>query len=517
MNLLKIFSNNRLSIPIILFIFSLSILSFNLEGQGIAIDEWFQHSHTMTMYDLLIQGKFSDNCITLLGECDTIDHINNCPGPIHRVATGGIARTLFIGLGDQFFSDNERKYYTSNELPCRPIHHDLVDRGINTPTQKELSAARFFVPIFSALSIIISFQIGKVLINKSVGLIFASVLLFHTLWFHFSRTLYYETFLGFFLLLTILLLIYSTHKNKINYKYFIFASIAFAFAINTKPTALELIPVILGIIFIHNAWNRQISWKLFHKKRIFYSLFLISIFFSISLLTLFSIFPYYWPDPIGQLSLQIDSLSSTPTVSLESNPLESLIPHVASVTIMPIIDSFYIIVSPNDLPESAEIGHTFSSLPLSLFFIIGIGTFFLRIKRKSITTTELVIFIWYVSTYVILSLLTATYNESRHFVPIIFTMILTMSYGLNIFFDGFTKKYIKKLFFSSVIVVHALTVLIHWELMYFKPDHIWILPENINLKLSFTDPIIISSSISFVIFFIYIIYSRKRYFQRKLE
>lgn len=72
MNILKNFSNTRISIPIILFIFSLCILSFNLEGQGIAIDEWFQHGHTMTMYDLLIQGKFNDNCITLLGECDTI-------------------------------------------------------------------------------------------------------------------------------------------------------------------------------------------------------------------------------------------------------------------------------------------------------------------------------------------------------------------------------------------------------------------------------------------------------------
>ena len=515
MNILKNFSNTRISIPIILFIFSLCILSFNLEGQGIAIDEWFQHGHTMTMYDLLIQGKFNDNCITLLGECDTIDHINNCPGPIHRVATGGTARAFFIGLGDQLFSDDERKYYTSNDLPCRPIHHDLVDRGVNTPTQKELSTARFFVPIFSALSIVISFQIGKVLFNKSVGITFASVLLFHTLWFHFSRTIYYETFLGFFLLLTILLLIHST-KNKINYKYFILASIAFAFAINTKPTALEFVPVIIGIIFIHNVWNEKISWKLFHKKRIFYSLFLILIFFSISLLALFSIFPYYWTDPIGQLLLQIDSLSTTPTVSLENDPIKSLVPHVASVTIMPIIDSLYIIFSPNEIPESAKIGHTFSSLPLSLFFIIGLGIFFLRIKRKSITTTELMVFIWYVSTYIILSLLTATYNESRHFVPIIFPMILTMSYGLNTFLEGFTKKYIKKLFFAFVILVHALTVLIHWELIYFKPEHIWILPENINLKSSFTDPILISSSILFVIFFIYMLYSKKKIFSKKI-
>ena len=210
-------------------------------------------------------------------------------------------------------------------------------------------------------------------------------------------------------------------------------------------------------------------------------------------------------------------MSTTPTVSLESNPLKFLIPNVASVTIMPIIDTFYMIFSPNEIPESAKIGHTFSSLPLSLFFIIGITTFFLRLKRKSITTTELVIFIWYVSTYIILSLLTATYNESRHFVPIIFPMILTMSYGLNIFFEGYTKKYIKKLFFSSIIIVHALTVLIHWELIYFKPDVVWILPENINLKLSFNDPIFISSSILFVMFFLYVLYSKKKYFQKKLE
>jgi len=93
-------------ISIIIFVASYSFLSFNLEGQGIDIDEWYHHGFAMTFFDLIKEGKFLDPCITLQGNCEKIDL--SCPGEIHRIGSGGIIKGIFVGLGDYLFSDSER-------------------------------------------------------------------------------------------------------------------------------------------------------------------------------------------------------------------------------------------------------------------------------------------------------------------------------------------------------------------------------------------------------------------------
>ena len=147
------------------------------------------------------------------------------------------------------FSETERIYYGNLE-PCRPIHNNIAVSGENIPSSNELGAARFFFPIFASLSIVTSFLIGRTLFSNLVGIVFGSVLLFHSLFMLYSRIIESEIFLIFFVSLSILLILKSFKEpNKTKFKYLILSGVTFALAINVKLTAIEIFPLLLVIIF----------------------------------------------------------------------------------------------------------------------------------------------------------------------------------------------------------------------------------------------------------------------------
>ena len=193
-------------ISIIIFIFAYSILGFNLDGQGIFIDEVFHHTFGIIWYDSTMKGDLLNPCITGMGDCEMFN--TTCKNVHLSIATGGIIKGMFTGIGDEFFSETERTYY-SNMEPCRPIHKNIAVAGENIPSSSELGSARFFFPIFGSLAIVVSFLIGRTLFSNSVGIVFASVLLFHSLLMLYSRIIESEIFQIFFMLLSILLILYS--------------------------------------------------------------------------------------------------------------------------------------------------------------------------------------------------------------------------------------------------------------------------------------------------------------------
>ena len=498
-------------ILIVIFIASYSILSFNLSGQGIDIDEWFHHGYAMANFDLIMEGQFSDPCLTLQGDCEQIDL--SCTGDIYHIGSGGMVKQIFVGLGDHLFSDSERIYYTSTDLPCRPLHSDLDVRGVNTPTQSELAAARFFSPIFGSFTIVISFLIGNILFNRFVGVSFATIILFHGLWIHYSRILLPEVFYNFFIILTVFLILLSLKNTKINFKLFLLAAVTFALAVNTKVTALEVLPFLLAVIFFRNFIQNKIEFsKIINKQNIVKSTLLISIFISIFFMSLFATLPYYWPDPIGQLELQIISLNSDNYGALTTNiDVEKIfLPMIESATIAPIIDLYYYIVAPEEIPDSIKPGHTFTSIPLSLFFIIGLGYLFWRFKTRKIIPAELFIFVWYVSVYITLTPLLESYNVSKGFVPIIFPMALIMSYGLWRFIENFPNKKATIFFFGLTMFVHAVTTIVFWKIIYFEPLMLRILPSFVNFKVALSNPYVICLGIIYIaIFLLILIYKVK--------
>lgn len=495
-------------ILIIIFVGSYTVLGFNIEGQGIDIDEMFHHGFAMSYFDLTKEGKVLDPCITGKGECKLIDL--TCAGQVQWVASGGIIKGILIGLGDYFFSDSERIYYASEDVqqPCRPIHKGVEIPGVNIPTQSELAAARFFSPIFGAMTIVLAFLIGKILFNRFTGITFSIILLFHGLWIHHSRIIISEVYVNFFMISTVFLLLYALNsKEKLQIKYLIFAGITFALAINTKITSLEILPFLIIIIVFRGTIKEKINFKKLKNSNFIQKSFLFSgIFLGIVFVSLITTFPFYWIDPIGQMAVQYNVAFSEEYGAITEPWIHTkkiLLPFVESATIVPIIDTYYYIFSPENIPESAKNGHTFSSIPLSLFFIIGIGYLILKIKHKNLLLSEFLIISWYLCIYVFLSLTLESYNTSRHFIPIIFPMILIMSYGLCKFLKNFSFNKIKIFFILLVMFCHAITSLIFLELIYYKPDMIWIMPSIVTFRDSLSNPIVLYTGVIFILIFSY--------------
>ena len=522
------FYKNSFVMFALISILSYGILAFNIENQGINIDEVFHHSFGMTYFDLVVEGKILDPCITGIGDCNLIDL--TCANVTPDIYSGGVVKGVLLGIGDHFFSENDRIYYATNDAPnCRPIHNNVAVSGVNIPTQSELAAARFFSPILGSLTIAISFFIGKLLFSRFVGASFAAVLLFHGLWIHSSRIITSEVYVNFFIILSVFLLLYGNNKDKKTMmKFLIFGAITFALAVNTKMTSLELLPfLIIIIVFIQQPFNENINFRKLWNKRFFLkSIALVSIFIGIFFGALFSTFPFYYPDPISQLMVQYNVVQ---TYEALNEPWEDVkkvfLPFVASATIAPIIDGYYHIFSPDNIPNSTKSGHTFSSIPLTFFFIVGVGYLILKIKRKNLLYSEFLMLGWYVSIYVILSMVIDSYNTSRHFIPLIFPMILIMSYAVWRFLKPVQNK-IRIPFFILIIFSHLATFLIFWEKIYFDPYIVWNLPvyfdmnqlcslsydcmrHAVNLKGSIVNPIVLCSGIVSLVIFL-IIYMNKR-------
>lgn len=498
-------------ITLLLFSSSYLIFSTNIQNQGIYIDENFHHTFGMTYYDLLQSGDFTGPCMTGLGECPIINY--ECIGEMQWIGSGGIVKGLLVGLGDDLFSNNERIYYASVE-PCRPIHKNLEIPGINIPTQSELTSARLFSPIFASLGVVVSFLIGNFLFNKFVGISFAIMLLFHSLWMLHSRIITSEIYVNFFMILSVFILLYALNsEKKIKFKFLILSAIIFAIAINTKLSILEIIPFMIVSIFLRNSlhenWNLQ---KLKNKNFILNSFAISSIFLSLIIVTVFLTFPFYYLDPVGQFLSQIEAIENYGGVNEPwsfSNRVPLQFGFTFSATIFPIFDTYFYLFLPENIPTSATWGHTFTTIPLTLFFLIGISYLFLKIKRQILSNLEFLMLIWYLTTFIIISLSVDSYNSTRHFIPLFFPMMLISSYGLWHFLRKFQSSILKIGFFILTMFTHSLTYLVFWERIYFEPSLIWILPLDINLRDSLSVPIVLFSGIIFLISF-FILYFIKR-------
>tara|TARA_B100001540_G_scaffold80179_1_gene71997 strand:- start:503 stop:2062 length:1560 start_codon:yes stop_codon:yes gene_type:complete len=496
-------------IPIILFLISYTLYSANLDQQGIFIDEVFHHGFSIMYYDSLRNSDVMNSCITGIGECTMIDL--DCAGEVQWLASGGIIKGIFVGLGDDWFSDTERVYYANSET-CRPIHNNQIIRGINTPTQDELEAGRFFSPIFGAMGIVVAFQIGLLLFNRFVGGIFAITLMSFSLYMLHGRILTTEIFVSFFVLFSILLLLHAfLGKNNFQLKYLIFSGISFASALNSKMISIEVLPLMILIICF--GFSKEISFS--SVKRIFSKriIGLLSLFLVVIIVSTIATFPFYYVDPVGQFFVQLEG--SKTHGAWNSSILEgknlSILPFVFtfSATVMPIIDTYYYIFDPENIPDSAQLGHTFTTIPLSIFSFIGLCFIIQKIRKRALQFSEFFILAWYIPIFIFSGLITDSYNVTRYFLPLVFPMLLMMSYGLWRFIENISSMNLKLYFVGLFVFSHAITYLVFWERIYLQPAIIWRLPHDINLRESLSEPIVYVSSIVFIISF-FVIYFKNR-------
>ena len=161
-------------IPVLLLIGSFSIYSYSLESQSIYSDETLYLAWGGPYFEIIKDGDFNNPCLKGLVDCEFLydtnwegDNINYSP-----------VRNFFVGLG--YFlttGDTKGSFY---EWSCAWYSCWESEKD---PTSEELSSLRFFSPIFGSLTIVLAFFIGKILFNRTTGLLFSLILLFSGLWF----------------------------------------------------------------------------------------------------------------------------------------------------------------------------------------------------------------------------------------------------------------------------------------------------------------------------------------------
>jgi len=498
-------------IPILLLVCSFVIYSYNLEGQPSFGDEITYLGWGGSYFDLIKKGDFDNQCLKSLVGCELLF------SPYYPEMNYTPVRNFFVGFGQYLATgENIGHYYVwSSQSPS------WVPELI--PSNEEYSAGRFFSPIFGSLTVVLAFLIGKTLFNRNTGLFFSLILLFSSLWVIFSRLIMSEAYLHFFILLSILLLLKSFKKeNNHRMLFFILGAISFGFALNIKLVAVELIIPILVMIIFYDSFNEKLNFRFFkNRKNVLKVISLVLVFFVISSIAFVATFPRYYDNTLNEILKTKDNIqqqaenedySSFPTA--EKNYLfQTLI--TLQVTLLPyLMDSYIHDVFPDEvgitrLWELTPTGtpFNFSTIPLSLFFFIGLITLIRKIKTRNLKFSEFVLLVWFTSVFIFTVLTIDEPTIERYYLPIMFPVILIASYALGKFIKQIQNQKEKILFFMLFIITHSLYIISFFDKIYFSGFSILNIMNNplpVSSQLSLNDPLVYVSTIIFVMIFILI-------------
>ena len=108
-----------------------------------------------------------------------------------------------------------------------------------------------------------------------------------------------EVYLGFFLLLSFALLLYSLKgTTNIRIQYLILSAIVFGLAFNTKQTSLYVTILMISFIFFRNTYDKNLNFNLIkNKKFLKKSISLILLFISVSIITIVITNPSAYTNP----------------------------------------------------------------------------------------------------------------------------------------------------------------------------------------------------------------------------
>jgi len=492
-------------IPILLFSCSFVLYSYSLQSQPSTFDEVVYLSWGGPYFDLITEGDFDNPCLKGLVDCELL-YDPNWEG--HNVNYSPI-RNFFVGFG-YFLSTGEMKgdfyEWSCMWFPCWEQN--------NFPTPEEFASGRFFSPVFGSLSIVLAFFIGKTLFNRTTGLFFSLILLFSGLWLVHSRLIMTEVYLYFFILLSIFLLLKSFKKeNKHRILFFIFGAVSFGFALNIKFFAIEFVIPILVMILFYDSFNEKLNLRFFkNKKNVVKALSLVLVFFVVSSMTFIATVPRYHDDSINKILKISDEsgavgFASLPT--LEKNYLFQTLA-TAQVTLVPYLmdsyihDVFYEEAQEVRLETSSPPNH--STIPLSLFFFIGLIYIIRNIKTRNLKFSELVLLVWFASIFIFVFLIVDHPTLIRYYLPVMFPVMLIAAYGLGSFIKQIHGQKEKILFFTSFIIAHSLYIISYFDHIYFSNIYDREGGYQTSSELALNEPLVYVSTITFVMisFLIYL-------------
>jgi len=494
-------------IPILLLIGSFTIYSYNLGNQSWHGDELNYLGWGGPYFGLIKEGDFDNPCLRGLTDCELI-YDPNWAG--HDINYSPV-RNFLVGFGYYLSTgDTKGDFYEWSCMwfPCR--------NQAFVPSTDEFSAGRFFSPILGSLTVVLAFFIGKILFNRTTGLFFSLILLFYSLWFVNSRLIMSEVYLHFFILLSILLLLKSFKKEgKYRKLFFISGAISFGIALNIKLFAIEFVIPIFIMILFYDSFNEKLNFRFFkNKKNVLKITSLVFIFFAISSISFLATFPKYYENPLNEI-LKISSDAegmgyvSLPTV--EKNYLYKTLTTL-QVTLLPyLMDSYIHDIFPEEARQSrlsTETPSNYSSIPLTLFFFIGLITIIKQIKDKNLKFSEFALLVWFTSIFIFVVLIVDMPTQERYYLPLMFSIILIASYGLGKFIKQIQGQKEKILFSMSFIITHSLYIIPYFDKIYFT-NEFWSNPLPMSSEISLNDPLVYVSSITFVMIFILIYFRIK--------
>ena len=119
-------------------------------------------------------------------------------------------------------------------------------------------------------------------------------------------------------------------------------------------------------------------------------------------------------------------------------------------------DVFYEEAQEVRLETSSPPNH--STIPLSLFFFIGLIYIIRKIKTRTLKFSELVLLVWFASVFIFVFLIVDHPTLIRYYLPVMFPVMLIAAYGLGNFIKQIQSQKEKILFFyvfrNSSFIIH---------------------------------------------------------------
>jgi hypothetical protein len=490
-------------IPVLLLIGSFSIYSYNLGDQIPYGDEPLYFSWGAVNFDLIRDGDLNNPCLKNLADCGQLLFYRE---GLYEVSYTPV-RNFLVGFSQYLTTgENEGDFY---RWSC--VWHACFQGG--WPSSEEFASGRLFSAILGSLTIVVAFFIGKTLFNRTTGVFFSLILLFLSLWIVNSRLIMSEVYLYFFILLSTLFLLKSFNKES-NYRmpFFILGAISFGIALNIKIIAFEIIIPISVMILFSDSFNEKLNLRFFkNKKNVLKVISLVLIFFVISAITFVATFPRYYDDPLNKMfaiteeSREVGLFLSFPT--LEKNYFYRMLVSSQVVLVPHLMDSYFYDLFPRESRLSlldGELPLNYSTIPLTIFFFIGLAYIIRKIKTRNLNFSEFVLLVWFTSTFILIVLFNDFRPVERNYFSPFFPVILLASYGLFNFIKQIKNQKEKILFFMSFIITHSLYVIPQLDKIYFSTSEWWRSPIPVSSESSLTSPLVYVSTIIFVVIFVMI-------------
>ena len=483
-------------IPILLFLSAFSIFSYNLDKMPWHGDEvtYFYPAH-VNYFGLILEGDLFNVCWKDRSICEQTSGIFAGEDPDR--------------LSGLKFKVESFPHYPTQLPPIILVGTSVALFGNNDDlafSYENLASARLVSTVLGALIVVFVFYIGKLLFNRFIGISFALLVLFHGLIIFNSRLIMLEIFAHFFLIFSFLLFIKAISDGKINLKILLFSASLCSLGLITKfYEVVALVPIVIILIILRNDFRKKIDKHLI-RNRFFTNSLPISLLFCVIIAGVFFIpQPFFWGQPIEQLNVLRDSVGIYapfhPPFSPEIQPHYN-VGAIVSATIAPIADLYFYNFS-DFVPNFGGPGNTvisnFSTVPLTVLFIIGIGFLTDDLRKKNFEFSKLILISWYFLTFLMLALTIDSYQYERYWIGLFFPMMFIASYGTYRLTKNLNKS-ITFTFLAVSILTHALSVFIFWEILYSGPTGAYWSPFPISLQESITIPLIFSFNIIFCIF-----------------